>query len=465
MKNKKDILLSIAKRRTRNNLKRKRIKKNLRRSNHELYLILLAKYDYDLTYQNILNRLLPVNIKYLLFTEDSPFYVEKLPFNPKINERTFLVPRNLSILENPEATYSFLKEIVSALFYQAHARIIIDYRVCESIDLGSQIFLDAIIKDIILFYKKCEPIIPFRTKVEEIKGVNVNNIDVKKLLFSVGSPAIHSRNSIKFPDIIPYNLCCHDLNRDPNSLSQMEQKELDTTALVDYVLECLLRLNKTLTADKINDLSTVIGEILINAEDHSTTKYRYSIGYFQESINNNKHYGVFNLVILNFGQTIYEKFKDPNCPNQDTVERMRNLSSQYSKKGLINRGKFEEETLWSLYALQEGITSIPRDSFHKRGNGSIQFIESFFNLKGSVEYDNISRMVIVSGKTNIIFDGSYNIQERVMSNEKFKVMTFNHSGKIEDRPDPNYVKSINHYFPGTVISAKILLTEELSNEE
>jgi hypothetical protein len=123
--------------------------------------------------------------------------------------------------------------------------------------------------------------------------------------------------------------------------------------------------------------------------------------------------------------------------------------------------EFEEETLWTLYALQEGVTSIAPVIYKRRGNGSIQFIESFFNIKGRQKNaDEISRMTILSGNTNITFDGTYNITEHKIEIENFKYMTFNQSGRIEDKPDKKFVKFVDNYFPGTIISAKILFNED-----
>jgi hypothetical protein len=90
-----------------------------------------------------------------------------------------------------------------------------------------------------------------------------------------------------------------------------------------------------------------------------------------------------------------------------------------------------------------------------------KFIESFFNLKGTNENaDDISRMAIISGNTNIIFDGKYNIQNKIKGKDKFKVMTFNNSNNIEDKPDNKYVRSVENYFPGTIISARILINKD-----
>ena len=230
--------------------------------------------------------------------------------------------------------------------------------------------------------------------------------------------------------------------------------------MADYVINSLKRMNKCLTSEKRDDLCIVIGEILINAEEHATTNYRYSIGYFKEEIVGNKHLGIFRLVILNFGKTIYEKFKSEDCPNKDIVNRMEELSEKYTKRDFFKQSKFDEETLWTLYALQEGVTSVSSKDY-KRGNGSIRFIDSFFNIKGSPDTDNISKMVIASGNSRIIFDGTYRITTQQKDNQSvYKVMAFNDSGSIEDKPDNKFVYKEKYYFPGTLISAKILLNDD-----
>jgi len=48
----------------------------------------------------------------------------------------------------------------------------------------------------------------------------------------------------------------------------------------------------------------------------------------------------------------------------------------------------------------------------------------------------------------------------LVDDEEYKYMTFNESGRIEDKPDSKFVKFIDNYFPGTIISAKILFNED-----
>lgn len=291
-------------------------------------------------------------------------------------------------------------------------------------------------------------------KINEITPINYKKEHIQKILFSIGAFKSLKGFSIDFPDILPYPLSISDKTK--KNAAQL--REIHITQMVDYVIESMGKMNKTLTADAEKNLFDVIGEILINAEEHSTDKMRYSIGYFQDSNQDGEHVGMFNLVILNFGKTIYEKFKDLDCPNKEVVAQMKNLSDSYTKRKLFSKAEFEEQTLWTLYALQQGVTS---KSDWRRGHGSIAFIESFFNIKGSQEKDDVSYLSIQSGNTIIKFDGTYRIKNvyKGEHEKRFKMMTFNAEGDIENKPDKKFVIFANNYFPGTIISAKICIKE------
>lgn len=442
-------------------LKRNKKKTAKRRELQKRYEKVSPSIKNEKTYENALKNWLPINLSYLVSCEESDFYFLKIIKNIPENEGIFKVPKEFSIIEFPKESFKFIQNVLGSLLLQKYEKISIDYGDCVRLDLGAQVLFDIILKDVFTFYDRCKLYKATRPKVKEINGINIVNRDVHKLLFSVGSPVIFNNKSFHYQDIIPYKLCIHNNDMAGDQAKMREQKDMDTTKLVDYVLDCLKRLNRTLTSDKLDDLSTVIGEILINAEEHSTTRHRFSIGYFHEITEGEKHYGVFRLTILNFGKTIYEKFKDPQCENKSVVQKMKKLSEQYKKSNFFSFKKFEEETLWTLYALQEGVTSIPKERYKKRGNGSIQFIESFFNIKGKMkENDDLSLMSILSGNTNILFDGTYNITSKQIDGDDYKFMTFNESGNIDDKPDSKFVKFAENYFPGTIISAKILFNED-----
>lgn len=470
MKKRTYILKSIAEKQYRRNLKSKYKRKRKNVVRNKLFHIyhdqslqkspLVRHFNKDAEPKDLFSKYISDNMKYLLYTSSSIFHIDKIKEVAETSNGICLVPKHFSIVDKPAESYRLIQEVLGVILTREICVVEIDYSICAKADVGAQVLLDIILKDVFRFLDVCRKFPSIAPAVKEVRGVNIDNKNVEKLLFSIGSFAIHSNNTIDYPDVIPYKLCTHkrDAFGDPDEITR--QKDIDTTELVDYVVESLKRIGKELTPEKIDELCIVIGEMLINAEEHSTTNYRYSIGYFQEINEEGKHYGIFRLVIMNFGKTIYEKFKLDDCPNKNIISNMESLSEIYTKKRLILPKYFEEETLWTLYSLQEGVSTVPLAEFPKRGNGSIRFIDNFFNLRG-LDVDGISQMTILSGNTNITFDGEYSIiNKKDKSGEKFSYMTFNESGKIEDMPDKKYVKYVENYFPGTIISTRILFNEE-----
>lgn len=423
-------------------------------------LTLNNELDGDLSYEMQMNKWLPKNIKFILSKiEGVDYYYSDYIIDHEKSEYKIKIPKNFCLNSQRNNSLCFIYTLVNTILSDGFRSIIIDYSNCKEIDLSAQIFLDIILIDLFKFRKKRSLYSKTRPYLRTIGGRNIEDENIQKIIFSIGSPAVINKKVHKFDDIVPYKLCIH--NKEKKSINNDKRKEIDATDLVQHVISSLETIQKKLSIDTIENLSTVFGEILINAEEHSTQNFRYSTGYFQQISNEklNSAYGIYHLVILNFGESIYQKFKSPKCTNFEIKDRMAKLSKKYTENNWFSKS-FDEETLWTLYALQEGITSIPIEDY-KRGNGSIRFIESFFNLKSnSQDLDNISRLSLISGNTNIIFDGKYEIRDKLIGKDSFKVMTFNESGNIEDKPDRKYVKHIKDCFPGTIISAKILITKD-----
>jgi hypothetical protein len=419
-------------------------KSDVRKSNHEEKFVNFPFYQFKQKSNLKTKASLPETLTYFLNKEKS-FADNKLVFDTNI----FKIPKIFSIIEDYNETTIFLNKLFNSLYNQSYEDIYIDYSECEQIDVGASMCMDIILSEFIKYF---ENLIKgnHKVKIAKIRPINFERYDIEKILFSIGAYRnikgfkLNNDKILDFPILIG--------NKQNPRLA--EEREVHITKTVDYIIDCLKTLNKTLTGPAETNLYKTIGEILQNADEHSDTNYRYSIGYFEKDNEKDNNYGVFNLAILNFGNTFYETFKNPECNNIEVVEQMKNLSQKYTSWSLFKKNSFEEETLWTLYALQDGVTRI---ADWERGNGAIRFIESFFKLKGNEECDNISKMTLTSGHTRIIFDGNYQIveKERGKENKKFKMMTFNESGNIEELPDSKYVKHETNYFPGTLLSAKI----------
>lgn len=400
---------------------------------------------------------------HLITCERSPFYQDKLNDGSVPKRNVIVIPKKFSILSNPEASYEAIKKLIEALIFQNCEQVFLDYKNCIFCDLATQVFLDSILKSYDKYVKLCNAAkVPHFIKIKGIGGEHINNPSLQKMINSVGSPVELINRSMQFKDVVPFRLR-HIDSHDVIKTRFEGQKEIDATDLIKYVESCLARFNKTLTQDARQYLGTVLGETLANAEEHSTLHNRYLIGYMEETSDNQSHYGMLNVVIMNTGSTIYERFKYPDeeeIINEECVMQMKALSERFVSKGLFDFDKYTEENLWTLYSLQGGVSIVPKD-VQNRGNGTIGFIDSFFNLKGSSDVDDISRMTIQSGNTRIDFDGTYKISESIDADgHKLKRITFNRSNSLEDKPDSKYVYHSKYYFPGTLISAQLLINDD-----
>lgn len=373
------------------------------------------------------------------------------------DDGVFEMPECFSLIDNYKESFNFLRRLFVVLYKGRTKKIVLDYKNCKRIDVDASICMDVILAEFISYNNNCVKKGFRQVYPHTIQPINVSDPNVTKVLFSIGAYRNLKGFTVRFDDVEPLPVLINHL-KGPEI---WRRSELHLTKIVEYIKTCLKKLGHELTIDAESEFYKVIGEVMSNAEEHSTVSYRYAIGFFQETHEHDEHFGIFNFSIFNFGDTIYQTFKSPGCKNPKVVQQMEELSVDYTSKGWFNRSEFEEETLWSLYAMQEGVTSKEK----KRGNGSIQYIDNFFKLRGGTENDNLSQMVVISGNTRILFEGTYPIvnKEVVGRNKPFRVITFNETGRIEDKPDKKYVTFAPHYFPGTIISARILIKDNNIN--
>ena len=396
----------------------------------------------------------PINIRYLLTI---PELFSRNQHNHREDGHLF-IPQCFSLIENYEDSFDFLKRLFIVLHRNKLDEIILDYSKCDRIDVDASIYMDVLLAEFIAYIDRCRKLGYNDILIKGITPINFEKENIQKILLSIGAFRNIKGISFKFPDVEELPV----LINDQNNPDVWKNSEIDQTTIVDYIIKCMKRLGRELTIETETSFYKVIGEVMSNAEEHSTMPHRFAIGYFQETHIDDEHFGIFNFSIFNFGDTIYQTFKDEKCPNKKAVKQMTELSEDYTKKGWFRKSSFEEETLWTLYALQDGVTSKEK----KRGNGSIQYIENFFKLKGDLNNDDISRLVVLSGNTRILFDGTYNIIEKMKEGgkRKYKMITFNNSGEISDVPDKNFVTFAPYFFPGTMISARILIKFDNTNE-
>jgi hypothetical protein len=377
----------------------------------------------------------------------------KFPQKQKVkisNKKAILkIPSIFSFTENPDETIETLQKLFN--LRKGVNSIAIDHSECEIIGLGAEAIMDVILMNI-----KKEKYL--KMKNLHLEGKLPNDQTLFELLYVSG---ILKHLNISKDNPSPHRIKKLDLIYGGNDISFKRNKSSESgvvsTEVTKYFIECLNTKSFDLSPEGISYFSEIVGEVINNCEKHSGSFCQwYTIGHYNLNIEGD--YGECHLVIFNFGQTIYEGLKN-DIKSSELKDELKNLSDQHQNRGFFSLSKkWDEELLWTLYALQDGVSRVYDKLLNPdRGTGTIKLISHFQSL-GDTKDGKKSLMSIVSGNTCIYFDGKYSLENKKLENgETRQLMTFNKEKDLTVPPDSNNVRKLKNYFPGTVISMKFYL--------
>jgi hypothetical protein len=354
----------------------------------------------------------------------------------KGNTATINIPEVFSFTENPDTTIKILKKL---MYYGMHIEIndiIINHSNCKVLGIGASTVMDVILLEIKKHRDRLKKPLDFCGARSESRVVN-DVLEVSGLLRHLG---------FKFPEKAHIKKLELMKNSDTS-------QGVASTRVVDYFDDCLKTQNLMLAPEGKGKLSQILGEVIDNCEAHGGefTEW-YVLGHFHSY--EGEAYGECHLVIFNFGMTIYESLK--RTSTRETLNSLNNLTKKH--QGYF-KGNWTEETLWTLYALQEGVSRF-RDQAKDpdRGNGTIILINNFQEI-GKTNDGHFPKMSIISGGTYIYFNNKYMLSPKKIGNEERKIIAFNIQNDLNIPPDPYNVKLLKSYFPGTIISMKFYIDQ------
>lgn len=218
-------------------------------------------------------------------------------------------------------------------------------------------------------------------------------------------------------------------------------------------------INRHLNAEGRGWIKTIIGEILENAERHSDGERRdgaWSIAGFMARRVDEESGGYSlkcHLGFVNMGDTFFESLERA-LP--DTLAGV---------KAYVNRCRLQgctisAETLWTLCAIQDGVTSVQDADLMDRGGYGLQEMIDMVSILGpSLRADWQPRITILSGSSCIMLREPYTRGVRADENAP-RVLWFNGENSSELPPDPNHVFDLDYRLPGTIISVQFVLDPE-----
>ena len=370
-------------------------------------------------------------------------------------KHTIVVPDDFSFNTNFDKCIHFFRCLVTS-FSRKKGDVVLDFSRCWNVSVSALTLIKALYYEFMLAqmrYARMDNMYEMRKLKIHSK---VNSKDVKKYL--------HSLRLCKFDDFKDEDgeVLSLDLIRGKNRrIYQENTKGRAIREIVQFINTSLEPVNKSLTPEGLNNIEALVSEILNNAEDHSHNNCEwYALGIaFHEKIKG-EDVVELNLVILNFGDTMYEGFegtKDLNQENYAIVHRKYNSHSDLFEENV----KFEKESLFMLYMLNEGISRLKFED-DSRGNGTMQFLDAFaqFGSFGCKNPDFVPQLNVISGHTVLLCDHEV---APYMEGNHLK-LSLNKVKDLKLLPDKEYLKYNCELFPGTIIECKIYLNEQFFDE-
>lgn len=353
-----------------------------------------------------------------------------------INKKAIIkIPREFCFIRNPEQTLEVLKQINYFFDKTKIEEIFFDYSECELLGLDASVVTDVIVIDGLKYRKRLD--IPSKLngnfpKTNSAIQVFINSGLLKHLDISDGvedplverlEPFVKNKSSL-------------DL----------------TNEVILYYQKCLQRNGYELTSKGIDKFNNLVGEIIDNLGNHSGEDGDWFVsGHFAQRENN--ELGKGTLTFISFGNTIYESLKEPTV--SPIIKKKLDAHTKCHKK-LFEVGSWDEETSWTVFALQYKISRFNSKADPDRGTGTIKFIQNFSILGKTFENDK-PLMTILSGNTHILFDGTYNLKSKIVRNKEIPVIAFNKENDLRKRPNKKVVKLLKNKFPGTIITVEFFV--------
>jgi hypothetical protein len=365
-------------------------------------------------------------------------------------EVTLEVPKTFSFIESPDSAIEFLSAVVRAVRARTPS-IKIDHSACKRLDLCAEAVLSAI-----AFEGR-------QALGSRFSGWLPVDNELRSIALASGLPKFLGGAREEFKEFHCFPLRHGHMRRERARRSS--EREHVATELTTYFESCYSLRGWRLGDDALEFLSTIVGEVIGNAEDHSRERDWWAAAYLRES--NNGGPADCHLAIFSFGQTIHQSLLLLG-PRSYLRRQLDSLTRTHAVRGFFQPDRWTEENLWTLYALQEGVSrynSADKALNTDRGQGTADMIEFFQELGGNASGHAPPKMCVVSGATQILFDDKYAMSKKqVAVGFRRRVLAFNASNDLSERPNTNNVRPLKHFFPGTLISLRFFVDDKYLSE-
>ena len=345
---------------------------------------------------------------------------------------SFKAPKTISFKSNADETIEFISIVASVFMSKSqNIELQLDFDQTEYIDIGPLSIIDVIIDGGLEYIRKSG-------RKCRVYGFNPVKEEANLIFSYSGLPK--TLGNFEGPNLGIITL-------DP--LVNSNDANTETHKIINYYNDCLKRGGYELNPKGQTFFFELINEIVDNAIIHCGNKRPTYItsGFY------NPFSSKGQLSIVSIGKTIYETLNSSGTMDniKSTIEELVNIHEG------LHYSTFSEENVWTICALQSGVSCKRNDEDRDRGTGTVKFIEAFITLGQSSKEREKPIMTMLSGNTHILFDGKYKMAEKTLGN---KTIAFNDSNDLRQKPDTNYVKITKNKFPGVVINIEFYIDRE-----
>lgn len=373
--------------------------------------------------------------------------------NKLIPSGNIIIPKDFRFEYQSSIVFKIINEIRESLISREVNKILIDFSKCTKTDFASLFILRTILDEYIQSLRKFD------------KRLHLLRIEPQVVIKKSFSSEVQSKllaceiirsGKIDKTDFIPISAMKFYKGTKAQSRYDENRKGPVATKIRKYIDGCLQEHSTRLTPTEESNIDGIISEILNNAEDHSDFNTWYSYGnFFQHSSEKGEFIGEINLAFMNFGNSIYQGLLETSKDNEEQFKTLTKVHDTVKRKD--SKNKFNSENLYTLYALQDGVSRLKYKS-QSRGTGTMTFINSFLELGDfeSMDHNLHPRLIIYSGNTKLKCDNKFKPFKR----DTGFYLSLNDIKDIKELPASSHLETIDHEFPGTLITAKLYLNKE-----
>ena len=369
------------------------------------------------------------------------------------------IPESFSFISNPGDALNVLRSVV-AVSGKTPRALMFDHSKCQSMDLGASAALDVITVSLRQEWSK-------RGKYG-LGGRYPQNERVLAVFLCMGmTKHLQVAGSTPPPELeaIFHRFPLFKGRRQASDrITGGSDQERASSALAEYLNQCFdIAGDCSFTVEGQRHIVLWAGELITNAEEHSEEAGWYAIAYMvpiearDGSEQTSGICGECQLAIFNFGKSIYESLSGPETP-EATRSEIAALVEKQSSRSFFLRPGYSPEDLWTLYALQEGVSRFsPGPGKIDRGKGTVKMIRAFQAFGDTLDKNLEPEMTLVSGTSCIRFTKRYQMREVQFEGGSRQIIAFNDANSLEERPDSGHVYSLPGKFPGTLLSFRFFI--------